>query len=115
PDDQLTLEGTGDLGYTLAQAGEYREGESMLRWACNGLERKLGPATANTLWCRHHLVVTLAVQDKDVEAEAEAREIVKISDKTTTRDGWPRDLLGVVLDKQGKHKEAEVQIRQALG
>ena len=30
------------------------------------------------------------------------------------REGWHRGLLGAVLDKQGKHKEAEAQIRQAL-
>ena len=88
----------------------------MTRRACNGLERTLGPTHDNTLWYRRNLVLTLAVQDKDVEAEAEAREIVKITDKSlgAERQGWPRDLLGAVLDKQGKHKEAEVQIRQAL-
>jgi tetratricopeptide (TPR) repeat protein len=115
PDDEQTLEETGDLGYALVQAGEYREGESMLRRAYNGLERRLGPTHRNTLFYRHKLVLTLAVQDKDIEAEAEAREIVKIGDKSPGRTGWPRDLLGGVLDKQGKHKEAEVQIRQALG
>ena len=88
----------------------------MLRRAYNGLERTLGPTHGTTLCYRHHLVVTLAVQDKDVEAEAEAREIVKITDKSlgSERQNWPRDLLGAVLDKQGKHKEAEVQIRQAV-
>jgi serine/threonine protein kinase len=116
PDDHTTLKTIGDLGYHLAQAGEYREGESMLRRAYNGLERTLGPTHNNTLFYRRELVMTLAVQDKDVEAEAEAREIVKIRDKSlgAEREGWPRDLLGVVLDKQGKHKEAEVQIRQAV-
>jgi hypothetical protein len=51
-----------------------------------------------------------------VEAEAEAREIVKIRDRShgAERGGWPRNILGVVLDKQGKHKEAErFRIRQA--
>ena len=116
PDDEQTLKIIGNLGYHLAQAGEYREGESMLRRAYNGLERTLGPTHSNTLYYRHHLVLTLAVQDKDVEAEAEAREIVKVTDKSlgAERQSWPRDLLGAVLDKQGKHKEAEVQIRQAL-
>ena len=88
----------------------------MLRRAYNGLERTFGPTHGITLNYRHDLVLTLAVQDKDVEAEAEAREIVKITDKSlgAERQNWPRDLLGAVLDKQGKHKEAEVQIRQAL-
>lgn len=116
-DDEQTLKTIGDFGYHLAQAGEYSEGESMLRRAYNGLERRLGPTHNNTLFYRRHLVMTLAVQDKDVEAEAEAREIMKIRDRSlgAEREGWPRDLLGLVLDKQGKHKEAEVQIRQALG
>ena len=78
PDDASTLQGTADLGYALVQAGEYREGESMLRRAHNGLERTFGPTHQTTHWLRHHLVVTLAVQDKDVEAETEAREIMKI-------------------------------------
>jgi tetratricopeptide (TPR) repeat protein/predicted Ser/Thr protein kinase len=117
PDDEQTLKTIGDFGYRLAQSGEYREGESMLRRAYNGLERRLGPTHNHTLFYRRHLVMTLAVQDKDVEAEAEAREIMKIRDRSlgAEREGWPRDLLGVVLDKQGKHKEAEVQIRQGLG
>ena len=51
----------------------------MLRRAYNGLERTLGPTHDNTLFYRRNLVLTLAVQDKDVEAEAEAREIVKIT------------------------------------
>ena len=57
----------------------------------------------------------LAVQDKDIEAEAEAREIVKVTDKSlgSERQNW-RWLPGAVFDKQGKHKEAEVQIRQAI-
>ena len=66
----------------MAQAGEYREGEAITRRAYNGLERTLGPTHGNTLCYRHHLVLTLAVQDKDVEAEAEAREIVKVTDKS---------------------------------
>jgi tetratricopeptide (TPR) repeat protein/predicted Ser/Thr protein kinase len=116
PDDHTTLKTIGGLGYHLAQAGEYREGESMLRRVYNGLERTLGPTHSGTLFYRRQLVLILAVQDKDVEAEAEAREIVKIRDKSigAERQGWPRDILGVVLDKQGKHKEAEVQIRQAV-
>jgi tetratricopeptide (TPR) repeat protein len=115
PDDASTLKVRGNLGGTLAQAGEYREAESMLRWAYHGLERPLGPTHGTTLNYRAELVQTLAVQDKDVEAEAEAREIVKVTDKSlgAERQIW-RDLLGAVLDKQGKHKEAEVQIRQAL-
>jgi serine/threonine protein kinase/Flp pilus assembly protein TadD len=115
PDDQQTLQLAGELGYNLVQAGEFREGESMLRRAYNGLERRLGSTHRTTTWYRHHLVLTLAVQDKDVEAEAEAREIVKIQPKAFSQPGWSRALLGVVLDKQGKHKEAEVQIREALG
>jgi tetratricopeptide (TPR) repeat protein len=114
-DDASTLKVRGNLGEVLAQAGEYREAESMLRRAYHGLERTLGPTHGTTLTYRHGLVETLAVQDKDVEAEAEAREIVKITDKSlgSERQNW-RDLLGAVLDKQGKHKEAEVQIRQAV-
>ena len=115
PDDGSTLEVIGNLGEILAQAGEYSEGESMLRRAYNGVERTLGPTHGTTLQYRHNLVLTLAAQDKDVEAEAEAREIVKLTDKSlgSERLNW-RDLLGAVLDKQGKHKEAEVQIRQAV-
>ena len=115
PDDESTLKTMGNLGDALAQAGEYSEGEAMTRRAYNGLERTLGPTHGTTLHYRHNLVLTLAVQDKDVEAEAEAREIVKVTDKSlgSERQNW-RDLLGAVLDKQGKHKEAEVQIRQAV-
>ena len=82
PDDHTTLKTIGGLGYHLAQAGEYREGESMLRRVYNGLERTLGPTHNETLFYRRRLVLILAVQDKDVEAEAEAREIVKIRDKS---------------------------------
>ena len=55
----------------------------------------LGQPTADTLFYRRQLVLILAVQDKDVEAEAEAREIVKIRDKSigAERQGWPRDIL----------------------
>jgi tetratricopeptide (TPR) repeat protein len=115
PDDDQTLKTIGNLGVALARAGEYREGEAITRRACNGFERTRGPTQQNTLWYRHNLVVTLAVQDKDVEAEAEARKIVNITDKSRGAGihGWPRDLLGGVLDKQGKHKDAEVQFRQA--
>ena len=44
----------------------------------------------HTLNYRRNLVMTLAVQDKDVEAEAEAREIVKITDKSlgSERQNW---------------------------
>jgi tetratricopeptide (TPR) repeat protein len=115
PDDASTLKTIGNLGYHLAQAGEYSEGESMLRRAYKGLEPTFGLTHGTTLEYRHNLVLTLAAQDKDVEAEAEAREIVKLTDKSlgAERQIW-RDILGAVLDKQGKHKEAEVQIRQAL-
>ena len=54
----------------------------MTRRAYNGLERILGPAHGTTLIYRRNLVLILAVQDKDVEAEAEAREIVKVTDKS---------------------------------
>ncbi len=72
----------GNLGYHLAQAGEYREAEALTRRAFNGLERTFGPTHATTLNYRTNLVLILAVQDKDVEAEAEAREIVKVTDKS---------------------------------
>jgi tetratricopeptide (TPR) repeat protein/predicted Ser/Thr protein kinase len=115
PDDGQTLKTIGNLGYHLAQTGDYREGESMLRRAYKGLEPTFGPTHATTLHYRHSLVLTLAVQDKDVEAEAEAREIVKITDKSLGAERQHRRaLLGAVLDKQGKHKEAEVQIRQSV-
>src|SRR4029077_2889441 len=116
PDDDDTLQSMGNLGYHLAQAGEYTEGEALTRRACKGLEPTLGPTHSTTLTYRANLVLILAVQDKDVEAEAEAREIVKVTDKSlgSERQNWPRALLGAVLDKQGKHKEAEVQIRQAV-
>ena len=55
PDDAQTLKTIGNLGYALAQAGEYREGEAMTRRAYNGLERTLGPtqpphSTTATIW-----------------------------------------------------------------
>src|SRR5215216_2242451 len=105
----------GNLGYCLAQVGKYSEGEALTRQPCNGLERILGTTHGTTLHYRANLVCMLAVQDKDIEAEAEAREIVKVTDKSlgSERQNW-RWLLGAVLDKQGKHKEAEVQIRQAV-
>jgi tetratricopeptide (TPR) repeat protein len=115
PDHDATLITMGNLGEELAQAGEYSEGEPLTRRACNGLAPILGPAHGTTLNYCANVVLILAVQDKDVEAEAEAREIVKLTDKSlgSERQNW-RDLLGGVLDKQGKHKEAEVQSRQAL-
>ncbi len=116
PDKTDTLISMGNLADDLVEIGEYSEGESLMRRACSGFERTLGPTDGLTFNYRRNLVLTLAVQDKDVEAEAEAREMVKLTDKSlgAGRQIRPRTLLGVVLDKQGKHKEAEVQIRQAL-
>ena len=115
PDDEATIKTAGNLGGALAEAGEYTEGEALTRRAYKGLERIRGPAYGSTLLYRTSLVRILAVQDKDVEAEAEAREIVKVTDKSlgSERQHW-RWLLGAVLDKEGKHKEAEIQIRQAV-
>ena len=42
----------------------------------------MGQPTATHSPITPHLVEILAVQDKDVEAEAEAREIVKVTDKS---------------------------------
>lgn len=115
PDEQSTLKTAGNLGGALAEVGEYSEGEALMRRAYKGCERISGPADSGTLNYRGALVLLLAVQDKDVEAEAEARAIVKVIDKSlgSERQHW-RWLLGAVLDKQGKHKEAEIQIRQAV-
>ena len=96
--------------------GEYSEAEALTRRTFNGLERTFGQTHATTLNYRVNLVLILAVQDKDVEAEAEAREMVKVTHKSlgSERQQLARDLLGAVLDKRGKHKEAEVQIREAV-
>ena len=116
PDDEDTLRDTANLGQCLARAGEYSESEALTRRAYKGTERIHGPAHNSTLITHSNLVSNLAMQDKDVEAEAEAREIVKVTDESlgSEQQNWPRALLGAVLDKQGKHKEAEVQIRQAV-
>jgi serine/threonine protein kinase len=115
PDDEDTLDTVVSLGLDLAHVGEYSEAEPLTRRAYKGQERIRGPAHAVTLFCRNLLVHILAVQDKDVGAEAEAREIVKVTDKSLgdERQHW-RWLLGAVLDKEGKHKEAEVLIREAI-
>src|SRR5207247_10481732 len=102
-------------GLAVVEASEYSEGEALLHRAYKAMERINGPADHETLARRTDLVRILAVQDKDVEAEAEAREIVKVCDESlgSEREHF-RQLLGAVLDKEGKHKEAEVQIRQAM-
>jgi serine/threonine protein kinase len=115
PDHQNTLMTAGNLGNDLAEAGEFSEAEALTRRAYKGLERILGPVVSSTLGYRANLVSILAVQDKDVEAEAEAREIVKVTDKSLGSEIYQfRAVLGAVLDKEGKHKEAEVQILQAV-
>lgn len=115
PDDEYTLIAIGNLGWQLAEAGKYGEAEALTRRAYKGCERIHGPVASSTLNFRLNLVGILAVQDKEVEAEAEARGIVKVTDQSlgAERQNW-RWLVGVVLDKEGKHKEAEVQIRQAM-
>ena len=115
PDDDHTLKTMGNLGETLAEVGEYSEGEALTRRAYKGLERIYGPVGGTTLDYRANLVSILAVQDNDAEAEAEAREMVKVADKSlgSERESF-RELVGAVLEKEGKHKEAEVQIRQAV-
>ena len=56
----------------------------------------------------------LAAQNKGVEAEAEAREMVKLSDRSVgSEDSDEGDLLGTVLNKQGR-MEAEAHLREAL-
>ena len=69
--------------------GEYSEGEALTRRAYKGMERIRGPDGGNTLTYHANLVVILAVQDKDVEAEAEAREIVKVTDKSLGSERLP--------------------------
>jgi serine/threonine protein kinase len=115
PDDADTLTTAGNLGVDLASAGEYSEGEALTRRAYKGWGRIGGPVVGTTLTYRVNLVEVLAVQNKDVEAEAEARAIVKVADESlgSETEHW-RWLLGAVLDKEGKHKEAELQIRQAM-
>ncbi len=114
-DDDSAFKDMGNLGDSLAQAGEYNEAEAMVRRAYKGEERIRGPVSGTTLAYRVNLVPILAVQNKNVEAEAEARAIVKVCDESlgSERQHW-RWLVGVVLDKQEKHKEAEVQIRQTV-
>jgi len=115
PDDDGTFIDMGNLGEDLARVGEYIEGEALTRRAYKGEERIRGPAHGNPLAYHATLVDILAVQDKDVEAEAEAREIVKVTDRSLGAEREHlRWLLGAVLDKEGKHKEAEAQIRQTL-
>ena len=115
PDDRDRFTTMGNLGYDLASTGEYSEAEALTRRAYKGCERIGGPVASTTLTYHVNLVAILAVQDKDVEAEAEARKIVKVTDESlgSEREHW-RWLLGAVLDKEGKHKEAEVQMRQAV-
>jgi serine/threonine protein kinase len=115
PAHEHTLMIAGNLGEALAAAGEYSEGEALTRRAYKGLEPILGPVGGITLHYHECLVRIFAVQDKDVEAEAEAREMVKVTDKSLGSEIYQhRQLVGAVLDKEGKHKEAEVQIRQAV-
>src|SRR5205807_1982822 len=63
-----------------------------------------------------HLVETLIADNKVLEAEREARDMVNLSERTVgaERLGWTRDLVGIVLDQQGRYPEAEAQIWQAL-
>ena len=49
----------------------------------------MGPLSDTTLNYHANLVAILAVQDKDVEAEAEAREIVKVTDKSLGSERLP--------------------------
>jgi serine/threonine protein kinase len=116
PDADSTLNTMMNLGYALAESGEYQRGEAIMRRAIEGRERTLGPGKRDTLYSRYTLAMTLAAQGKLAEAEREARDIVRLNDKSTTatQSGWTRDMLGDVLDKQGRHVEAEAQIRQAL-
>lgn len=116
PDNHQTVTTMMNLGEALAESGEYQEGEAILRRAVEGRERTLGPNKDATLWCRYTLAMTVSAQGKVVDAEREARDIVRLNDKSegAVRRGWVRDMLGAVLDKQGRHAEAEAQIRQAL-
>jgi len=112
PNDENTLGVAGNLGGALACTGEYTEAEAMVRRAYKGLERIRGPVDTALVY-HASLVRILAVQDKDVEAEAEARAIVKGTDESLGSERQHfRQLLGAVIDKERKHKEAEVQIRQ---
>src|SRR5438105_1019564 len=116
PEDNQTTHTLLNLGQDLADAGEYAEGEARWRRVLKVVERTLGLDAFRTSECRDALARTLAVQGKNLEAESEARENVKINDKTrgAEQSGWNRDLLGEILEKQGKHEEAEPQFRQAL-
>jgi tetratricopeptide (TPR) repeat protein len=115
-EDKLTVRTLENLGWMLADNGEFRDGEAMLREALRLCEKVFGAERTTTLECRTLLARTLAAQTKGLEAEAEAREIVKVNDKAfgPDRSGWTRDLVGVILDKQGRYPEAETQMREAL-
>jgi hypothetical protein len=56
-----------NLGYALAESGEYQQGEAILRRAVEGRERTLGPNKDAILWCRYTLVMTLVAQGKVLE------------------------------------------------
>jgi tetratricopeptide (TPR) repeat protein len=115
PEDYTTILTLKNLAQDLAQIGEFREAEALLREAVRLVEKTLGAAHPRTLSWRGYLAVTLAAQNKGLEAEAESREVVKLSDRSPGDvQGTGRDLLGIVLDKQGRYPEAEAQIRQAL-
>jgi serine/threonine protein kinase len=116
PEDILTVSTLRNLGLALGNNGELKEAEATLREAIRLCEKTLGAAHYKTLLWRGLLAETLAAQNKGVEAEAEAREVVQLGERTVgaERSGWTRDTLGIVLDKRGRHAEAEAQIRDGL-
>jgi tetratricopeptide (TPR) repeat protein len=116
PEDVNTAIQLENLGTDLAQVGEFREAEPMLREAYRLCEKTRGAADDITMGFRGNVVTTLVAQNKLLEAEKEARDMVNLRERTVgaERSASSREVVGIVLHREGRYSEAEAQIRQAL-
>jgi tetratricopeptide (TPR) repeat protein len=79
-------------------------------WALNRARDGTVPDTNNTAVTHYNLGLTLAAQQKFVEAEREYREAIRLNPNSASAHNG----LGIALGNQGKLAEADTEFREAI-
>ena len=103
----------------LVRQGKYKEAEKMQRYVLEHRERTIGLSHPDTLVTIADLASTLINQGKCNEAQALLQQGIETwehsPDLETHRFRFSTySMLGWVLEEQGKHEDAEVNIRKAI-
>lgn len=111
--DQANHEST--LAEVLAQEGRYEEAERLHREALETRRRTQGPSSAPVLDSMDGLAQLLINAGRCSEAEKLLREAAAIGDRQTLLHLVAIAELGVALDGEGRHDEAEKLERESFG